>query len=75
MFGSLEKVWVQWEVDSVAAEIFLSTRILVLNGGPCGFFGVQRGLHKGDPISPLLFVLAEEVLCRGLGSLLCVIRN
>ncbi|XP_043700054.1 uncharacterized protein LOC122650730 [Telopea speciosissima] len=58
--------WIQW-----LRSLLSSTRISVLvNGGPVGFFGVDRDLRQGDPILPLLFIVVEEVLCRGLTKLL-----
>ncbi|XP_026396674.1 uncharacterized protein LOC113291343 [Papaver somniferum] len=42
---------------------------VMVNGGPCGFFSVGRGLGQGDPISPILFVLMKEALSRRLTQL------
>jgi hypothetical protein len=40
-----------------------------INGKQEGYFDCSRGVRQGDPLSSLLFCLAEEVLSRGLSKL------
>nr|KYP53229.1 hypothetical protein KK1_024856 [Cajanus cajan] len=41
----------------------------MVNGQPLGFFPCSRGVRQGDPLSPLLFYITEEVFSRALSVL------
>ncbi|XP_026416189.1 uncharacterized protein LOC113311577 [Papaver somniferum] len=57
--------WCAWILS-----ILNSAKIsIMVNGSPEGFFSIYRGLSQGDTLSPLIFVLIEDVLGRNLSKL------
>ena len=47
---------------------------MLVNGKAVGFFSCSRGVRQGDPLSPLLVCIAEEVLSRALSMATAVGR-
>ncbi|KAL8480420.1 hypothetical protein ACS0TY_027086 [Phlomoides rotata] len=52
--------------DMIYAVLHSARLLVLINGSPCEYFACSRGVRKGDPLSLLLFCLAEVALSRWL---------
>ncbi|KAF9609251.1 hypothetical protein IFM89_014445 [Coptis chinensis] len=51
------------------SNIMSSANLSILINGTVGFFKLERGVGKDNPLSLILFALAEDVLSRGISKL------